>query len=149
MIRPVVQALTKAYHNRFKHCLAGIHAVPTQRGVSLESISLHSIVVESSGVKIVESPVATPQAFTLYRKTRPGASLESIKRARDLGLEGIHPLLARELDAAQLGGWFCCPHSAYRSAAAVQFCGAECGDPASHLVALRWQNAPTLQLRLV
>ena len=43
------------------------------------------------------------QAFTLYRKTRPGASLESIKRARDLGLEGIHPLLARELPASQIG----------------------------------------------
>jgi hypothetical protein len=44
-----------------------------------------------------------PQAFTLYRKTRPGASLESIKRARDLGPEGIHPLLARELPASQIG----------------------------------------------
>ena len=33
-------------------------------------------------------------AFKLYKKTRPGAAPESVKRAKMLPREGIHPLLA-------------------------------------------------------
>jgi hypothetical protein len=43
-------------------------------------------------------------AFGLYVKTRPPASAESVARAKALGKEGIHPVLARSLPAANLVG---------------------------------------------
>ncbi|KAL4439981.1 hypothetical protein ABPG75_002982 [Micractinium tetrahymenae] len=43
-------------------------------------------------------------AFRLYLKTRPGAAAESVKRAKTLPKEGIHPLLAAALPSDALGG---------------------------------------------
>lgn len=42
-------------------------------------------------------------AFKLYRKTRPGAAPESVKRAKLLPQEGIHPLLAASVPSRALG----------------------------------------------
>lgn len=43
-------------------------------------------------------------AWNLYVKTRPPASLESVTRAKSCCREGVHPLLARALPAAQRPG---------------------------------------------
>lgn len=43
-------------------------------------------------------------AFRLYLKTRPGAAAESVKRAKTLPKEGIHPVLAAALPSDALGG---------------------------------------------
>lgn len=43
-------------------------------------------------------------AYSLYIKTRPPASAESAARAKALGKEGIHPLLAKALPKASLVG---------------------------------------------
>lgn len=43
-------------------------------------------------------------AFGLYVKTRPPASAESVARAKALGKEGVHPLLAKSLPASNLVG---------------------------------------------
>ena len=43
-------------------------------------------------------------AWSLYVKTRPPASPESVARAKDLPKEGIHPLLARSLPMAGIAG---------------------------------------------
>ncbi|KAL4420282.1 hypothetical protein ABPG77_005622 [Micractinium sp. CCAP 211/92] len=43
-------------------------------------------------------------AFRLYLKTRPGAAAESVKRAKALPKEGIHPVLAAALPSDALGG---------------------------------------------
>ncbi|PRW33125.1 DEAD-box ATP-dependent RNA helicase 29 isoform X1 isoform B [Chlorella sorokiniana] len=43
-------------------------------------------------------------AFRLYCKTRPPAAAESVKRAKTLPKEGIHPLLAAALPSDALGG---------------------------------------------
>lgn len=44
-------------------------------------------------------------AFSLYVKTRPPASAESVARAKALKKEGIHPLLAQALPKASLAGF--------------------------------------------
>ncbi|PSC71287.1 DEAD-box ATP-dependent RNA helicase 29 [Micractinium conductrix] len=43
-------------------------------------------------------------AFRLYLKTRPPAAAESVKRAKGLPKEGIHPVLAAALPSDALGG---------------------------------------------
>ena len=48
-------------------------------------------------------------AFKLYRKTRPGAAPESVKRAKALPQEGIHPLLAASVPSQTLGMAFALP----------------------------------------
>lgn len=43
-------------------------------------------------------------AWSLYRRTRPGAAAESVARARALPRGGIHPLLAAAVPASALPG---------------------------------------------
>lgn len=43
-------------------------------------------------------------AYSLYRKTRPSAAGESVKRARSLPADGIHPLLAKAMPGPALAG---------------------------------------------
>jgi ATP-dependent RNA helicase DDX54/DBP10 len=47
---------------------------------------------------------AATNAFKLYKKTRLGAALESVRRAKLLPNEGVHPLLAKSLPDEVLGG---------------------------------------------
>ena len=42
---------------------------------------------------------ASGNAFALYRKTRAGASHESVTRAQAMPRAGVHPLLARHVPA--------------------------------------------------
>eukprot|EP00884_Botryococcus_braunii_P015329 jgi/Botrbrau1/247/Bobra.0022s0221.1 len=43
-------------------------------------------------------------AYNLYRKTRPPAAAESVKRARGLPPDGVHPLLAQAVPSQALAG---------------------------------------------
>ena len=43
-------------------------------------------------------------AYSLYVKTRPPASAESVARAKAFVKEGIHPLLAKALPQAGMAG---------------------------------------------
>jgi len=79
--------------------------------VSLESAGEHvrELVAHSSDLQ-AQLRYAT-NAFKLYRKTRPAASPESIRRAKGLPAEGIHPVLASSVPSTAFGAhditpWF-------------------------------------------
>eukprot|EP00892_Ulva_mutabilis_P001571 jgi/Ulvmu1/11414/UM075_0076.1 len=62
--------------------------------------ALLDIAIEQARAQLALSPSmqslaqSCENAFTLYRKTRPPASTESVRRARALGKPGPHPMLA-------------------------------------------------------
>lgn len=47
---------------------------------------------------------ACSNAFQLYKRTRPPASAESVNRAKQATLEGIHPLLAAKVPVTAISG---------------------------------------------
>ncbi len=57
-------------------------------------------------------------AYSLYVKTRPPASAESVARSKAMAKEGIHPLLAKALPKTSLAGL---------EAQVSHFCGASSG----------------------
>lgn len=82
-------------------------------------------------------------AFGLYRKTRPPASSESVRRARALGKAGPHPALAEvaqrmglmhtgagDAERAEITGWLKC----FRPSATVLEAQVR-HDPAIHMAA--------------
>jgi len=71
--------------------------------VSLETATEHVRGVLASYNELQSAAASAVKAFVLYRKTRPGPSLESIKRSRGLEPEGLHPILAQALPASDLG----------------------------------------------
>lgn len=71
--------------------------------MALETAAEHARDVIASSADLQSAAASAAKAFVLYRKTRPGPSLESIKRSRGLGPEGLHPLLAQALPSSELG----------------------------------------------
>ena len=71
--------------------------------VSLETAGEHAreLVAHSSDLQAQHRYAAN--AFKLYRKTRPAASPESVRRAKGLVTEGIHPVLAASVPSTAFG----------------------------------------------
>lgn len=81
------------------------HFINDTLQVSLETATEHVRGVLASSNELQSAAASAVKAFVLYRKTRPGPSLESIKRSRGLEPEGLHPILAQALPASDLGEW--------------------------------------------
>ena len=71
--------------------------------VSLETSGEHVRELISNSSDLQAQLRYATNAFKLYRKTRPGAAPESVKRAKALPQEGIHPLLAASVPSQTLG----------------------------------------------
>ena len=71
--------------------------------VSLESSGEHvrELVAHSTDLQAQQRYAAN--AFKLYRKTRPAPAPESVKRAKGLATEGIHPVLAASVPSTSFG----------------------------------------------
>lgn len=59
-------------------------------------------VARDASIQALESSCAN--AFALYKRTRPAASTESLKRARALPRPGPHPVLVALAERQRLGG---------------------------------------------
>ncbi len=72
--------------------------------VSLESAGEHVRELVAHSTDLQSQLRYANNAFKLYRKTRPAASPESIRRAKGLPAEGIHPVLASSVPSTAFGG---------------------------------------------
>ncbi len=75
-----------------------------RRQVSLESSGEHVRELVAHSTDLQAQQRYAVNAFKLYRKTRPAAAPESVKRAKGLATEGIHPVLAASVPSTSFGG---------------------------------------------
>lgn len=124
-----------------------MHRLPCRLGAFPEA--LLDIAIEQARALHALSPSmqslerSCDNAFGLYRKTRPPASSESVRRARALGKAGPHPALAEvaqrmglmhtgagDAERAEITGWLKC----FRPSATVLEAQVR-HDPAIHMAA--------------
>ena len=72
--------------------------------VSLESCGEHARELVAHSTDLQAQQRYATNAFKLYRKTRPAPAPESVKRAKGLAQEGIHPVLAASVPSTAFGG---------------------------------------------
>ncbi|XP_062020335.1 putative DEAD-box ATP-dependent RNA helicase 29 isoform X2 [Rosa rugosa] len=71
-----------------------------QTAIDLVSDRVREIIDSSSELSLLLKTCAN--AFRLYSKTKPSPSRESIKRAKDLPREGLHPIFKNTLEGGEL-----------------------------------------------
>ncbi|GLJ07995.1 hypothetical protein SUGI_0079180 [Cryptomeria japonica] len=70
-----------------------------QSVLDLVSEKIRELFDESNELRALQK--ASANAFSLYSKTKPSASRESVKRAKDLPREGLHPIFKNEIGSSE------------------------------------------------
>lgn len=70
-----------------------------QSVLDLVSEKIREQLDESNELRALQK--ASVNAFSLYSKTKPSASRESVKRAKDLPREGLHPIFKNEIGSSE------------------------------------------------
>eukprot|EP00967_Tisochrysis_lutea_P037376 scaffold44929_cov24-Tisochrysis_lutea.AAC.2 len=85
------------------HCAIMLPSLPTYAQAVLGPIIEHVREVDKAASELSGMVRTLSNAYNLYLRTRPAASSESVKRARQLPQEGVHPTMLAALPPALHG----------------------------------------------